>query len=245
MSKGTSKGTSTSKGMSKGMIVPMIPYCPKDSPEPKGKNLGYAYRECMARLRDDDWALFLDHDITFLTPHWYPAFEAAITAQPDAGMIVPVHYDIVSGGQSSEGAPPSTAHIRMHAKHAGAVFDAYGQSLREITDVCRRRTVVGFGMCIKASVWREAGLDREEVWETREDVCPEIARYVSEGWTEGTKGVAANDTFIGRVIGASRRIYAMPGVYLYHSRMFWLDDDLHSKFSTDWSVQEALAGAAP
>jgi hypothetical protein len=217
------------------MIIPMIPYCPQDSPEPRGKNLGFAYRECMARLKDDDWALFLDHDVTFLTPDWYPALEKAIAEKPDAGIIVPVQYDPVPGGQASEGAPPAVAHIRLHAKHAQAAFRAHKHSLVDITDFCLQSTVVGFGMCIKASVWREVGLDREASWGAREDVCPEIARYVEGGWDEGTKGVAANDTFIGRVIGASRRIYAMPGIYLYHSRMFWLDADAHSKFSKEWA----------
>ena len=53
------------------MIVTLIPYCPKT----EGKNLGFAYNELMARLREDDWACFLDHDACFTTPDWYAQLE--------------------------------------------------------------------------------------------------------------------------------------------------------------------------
>jgi hypothetical protein len=58
------------------MIVTMIPYCPRS----EGANLGFAYNELMNRLRDDDWACFIDHDACFTTTDWYAQLEA-ITAK--------------------------------------------------------------------------------------------------------------------------------------------------------------------
>ena len=53
------------------MIVTSIPYCPRS----EGRNLGFAYNEVMARLRDDDWACFIDHDASFTTYDWYAQLE--------------------------------------------------------------------------------------------------------------------------------------------------------------------------
>ena len=44
-------------------------------PAVPGKNLGFAYNELMARLHDEDWACFLDHDACFTTYGWYPQLE--------------------------------------------------------------------------------------------------------------------------------------------------------------------------
>ena len=60
-----------SRHRGKTMIVTLIPYCPRS----EGKNLGFAYNELMARLHDDDWACFIDHDACFTTPDWYAQLE--------------------------------------------------------------------------------------------------------------------------------------------------------------------------
>ncbi len=58
------------------MIVTLIPYCPRSG----GQNLGFAYNELMTRLRDEDWACFIDHDACFTTYDWYVQLEQ-ITAE--------------------------------------------------------------------------------------------------------------------------------------------------------------------
>ncbi len=58
------------------MIVTLIPYCRIS----EGQNLGFAYNELMGRLREDDWACFIDHDACFTTRDWYVQLEE-ITAR--------------------------------------------------------------------------------------------------------------------------------------------------------------------
>jgi hypothetical protein len=62
------------------MLLVNQPYLP-------GKQLGKAYNEFMERLRDDDWACFLDHDACFTTRKWYDHIWRAITDFPDAGFF--------------------------------------------------------------------------------------------------------------------------------------------------------------
>jgi hypothetical protein len=64
------------------MLCTFIPYCPRSA---GGNDLGLAYNECMARLKEEDWACFLDHDAMFTTGGWYSQLEE-ILAVPDESM---------------------------------------------------------------------------------------------------------------------------------------------------------------
>ena len=111
------------------MIVTMIPYCPRS----EGKNLGFAYNELMTRLRDEDWACFIDHDACFTTYDWYAQLEE-ITAELDRTLRIDGHdqpsgFALAAGAgrrsrQPCDGLPPADRR---------GVQSASRSSLRDVT----------------------------------------------------------------------------------------------------------------
>ena len=206
------------------MIIPVTPYCPHDQGSPRGKDLGYAYREVMGRLRADDVAVFMDHDITFLTPHWYPIIEEAVLRNPGAGVFVAVqHSDDCARHQRSEGSPPHVASLEEHSQWAAAVAERHRAEVSDITGYAHRGSLVGFLMAIPKRAWEDAGLGLEEVWAGR-DVAMDNWPVINHAALPGTKAICWNDGFIGRrLAGAGYRAYALPGLYVYHHKMQWTE----------------------
>ena len=81
------------------MIVTLIPYCPKS----EGQNLGFAYNELMGRLREDDWACFIDHDACFTTRDWYVQLEEITARLTEPCVLTATTNRVGSRGNSPRG----------------------------------------------------------------------------------------------------------------------------------------------
>lgn len=164
------------------MILPMVPYA-------LDKNLGRAYNEAMALLpNDDDWAIFLDHDILLTTREWYPQIAEAIAFKPDAGAFVAVTNRIDAKWKRAQETDPDNHDVGYHT--AVGVARLARRSLLDITET------KGFGgvlFAVSKAAWREAG-----------------------GFADGLLCVDHSLHF--GLQRAGRRVYLMEHVYVYHRR---------------------------
>lgn len=162
------------------------------SPYRKG-NLGSAYNDFMGRLRDDEWAVFVDHDaLAGLTRQWVQVIEEAIAFKPDAGAFVSVTNRIDAFWQRADEIERDQAidnhDIGYHTRIAHERLKR--RSLLDITDT------KGFGgVCFAVSKesWQAAG-----------------------GFAEGVLCVDHSLHFGLRRAG--RRVYLLENLYTYHRR---------------------------
>lgn len=137
------------------------PYCHRDEGQKKGRDLGHAYNEYMRLVPEGDWALFLDHDIAFLTSAWFRQCEAAIAAQPDAGMFTCMTTRLRPGKSGWQMAGPRNCHDMVELrKVASQHAKDKGPALRDVTTVEQRggmRPTSGFFMLISKQAWNAIG----------------------------------------------------------------------------------------
>lgn len=167
------------------MILPMTPWARKT----EGRNLGAAYNVAMALLpRDDDWAVFRDHDAMTLTRSWMDQIAEAISFVPDAGAIVAVTNRIDAVWQRAREVDPDNHDMAYHVPIAHERLKR--RTLLDITDT------KGFGgvlFAVSKAAWFDAG-----------------------GFADGLLCVDHSLHFGLRRSG--RRIYLHEGLYAYHLR---------------------------
>lgn len=114
------------------------------------KNLGAAYNEHIALLPEHAWAVFLDHDAMWTTPHWHAQISEAIRFKPNAGAFTAMTNRIASPWQQT-GARDSND----IAWHRG-----FGHKRREVRTLLDITDTKGFGgvvFVISKSAWRQIG----------------------------------------------------------------------------------------
>lgn len=102
------------------------------------RNLGKAYNEIIdthVGYTGDwsGWICFIDHDAMWTTRSWYSQLQAAIAANPDAGMITAVTNRIGNRRQIAPGAPASHD-MRDHFKFGEALAAKHGSATIDVTE---------------------------------------------------------------------------------------------------------------
>lgn len=151
------------------------------------RNLGRAYNETMARLLPGDWCAFLDHDAMFTVRDWYPLLLEAIAANPDAGIITAVTNRVGRKEQIAPGCPQGHD-LREHFAFGKKLREQHGSAVR---DISRPSPISGVLMCLSRETWQAMGKFRDGFF--------------------GVDNAAHRD-----VVAIGRRVYMMPGLYLYH-----------------------------
>ena len=166
------------------MIVTMIPYCPRSA----GKNLGFAYNEQMGRLREEDWACFIDHDACFTTPDWYHQLEEITTGLSAPCVLTAVTNRVGSTWQLAGGVDPTNHSMDYHRRVGKSVQSAARTCLRDVTD---HPLMSGVVILLSRKTWLRLG-----------------------GFVDGFLGVDNAIHQAARDQGC--RVYLMEGVYVYH-----------------------------
>lgn len=167
------------------MIVTMIPYCPSE----RGTNLGYAYNQQVERLRDDDWACFIDHDACFTTREWYPQLEAITKKLDEAAVLTAKTNRVGSPWQIAPGVDPNNHSMEYHRSVGERILRDFGVKLRTI--IAADGYMSGVVILLSKTTWKLLG-----------------------GFTDGFLGV---DTDLHRTAAAKGvSVYLMEGVYVYH-----------------------------
>lgn len=133
------------------LLVPMMPFAPASADPALDRNLGGAYNAAMDLLRDDQWAVFLDHDATWTTRHWYDQILEAIAFKPDAGVFSAVANRI--GCKFQKAGDPDNHDMRHH-RQFGEERRRRHRTLLDVTDI---RGVGGVVIVISKAAWHEAG----------------------------------------------------------------------------------------
>ena len=166
------------------MIVTLIPYCPKS----EGQNLGFAYNELIDRLREDDWACFIDHDACFTTIDWYTQLEE-ITAQLNEPCVLTATTNRVgSHWQRVAGVDPDNHSMDYHRRFGKSIQSAARGALRDVT---HESLMSGVVILLSKKTWLELG-----------------------GFADGFLGVDNAIHQAARDHGYP--VYLMEGVYVYH-----------------------------
>lgn len=114
-------------------------------------DLGAAYNRAMRLVADDDWVLFMDHDMMLTTREWYRQVIEAIAFKPDAGAFVAMTNRIAAPWQQI-GA--SENHDVAHHRRFGAERLKSARTLLDITDT------KGFGgvlFAVSKAAWARVG----------------------------------------------------------------------------------------
>ncbi len=166
------------------MIVTSIPYSPRSA----GKNLGFAYNELMARLRDEDWACFIDHDACFTTYDWYAQLEEITAELTEPCVLTAVTNRLGSHWQLVPGVDRDNHSMAYHRRVGKAVQSASRHVLRDAT---RESLMSGVVILLSKQTWLRLG-----------------------GFADGFLGVDNAIHQAARERGG--RVYLMEGVYVYH-----------------------------
>jgi GT2 family glycosyltransferase/tetratricopeptide (TPR) repeat protein len=181
------------------MIITLIPYCPRS----EGKNLGFAYNELMGRLRDEDWACFLDHDACFTTPDWYAQLEEITAGLTEPCVLTALTNRVGSPWQLAPGVDRDNHSMDYHRRIGRAIQAAAPGVLRDVT---HESLMSGVVILLSRRTWLHLG-----------------------GFVDGFLGVDNAIHQAARDRGG--RIYLMAGVYVYHwyrADAFEARDESHS-----------------
>src|SRR6185312_12315558 len=166
------------------MIVTMIPYCPRS----EGKNLRLAYNALMARLRDGDWACFIDHDACFTTYDWYAQLEEITAGLTEPCVLTALTNRVGSHWQRVPGIDPNNHAMDDHRRIGRALQAEAGSRLRDVT---HESLMSGVVLLLSRKTWVELG-----------------------GFPDGFLGVDNAIHQAARDHGFP--VYLMEGVYVYH-----------------------------
>jgi GT2 family glycosyltransferase len=174
-------------------LVATIPFYPGD--------LGKAYNEFMELLGDDDWAILMDNDVLFTTDQWWYQLRHAIEERPHAGMFTCVTNrhgnaeQVYNCSKTRESRHPGifcsdgNSHDMVEHRRIGReLLDKYGSEAVPLKSASR-----GTLMCVSKETWLHAG------------------KFIESG-----KIGNVDMGFLHALRKAKRRIYMLPGLYVYH-----------------------------
>lgn len=152
------------------------------------KNIGKEYNYYMSLVpKDDDYALFKDHDCLPTTYEWYNHMNAIVKAHPQVACFNVRSNRIDCRWQRYP--CDDTNDFMYHWKLGHEIFAKYGLKVKDCTT---KGLMSGLVMVIKKSAWRKVGGFRED----------------------GILGV--DNHFHKRLIAHRQRVYLMEGIYFWH-----------------------------
>jgi GT2 family glycosyltransferase len=152
------------------------------------RDLARAYDEAFERLRDDDWACFVDHDAMFTTYDWFRQLARVVeAAPPSTGMVTAVTNRIGCVHQRAPGAP-RTHDYAEHRRFGAELAERHGDRLSDVTHLS---PISGVVMLIPKRAWAAIG--------------------------RPPSGFLGVDNWIHLSMRkAGWRVFLMPGLYVYH-----------------------------
>lgn len=185
------------------VIKVIVPYFPG--------NLGKAYNDAMRELRDDEWALFLDHDCLIMRPNWYEMCVHAISHAPDAGWITGVTNSIWCEDQL---ATCNSDSINDHIALSNMLFSQHGFSFSEESEPDKFLGNVFSGMFILTSkrAWKDAGGFEEDIKVVQHEWNGKDVTFVCNQFT------GVDNDYCLKLRAKGYKTYVLKGLYLYHLR---------------------------
>ena len=153
----------------------------------------------MSRLRDEDWACFIDHDACFTTYDWYTQLEEITAELTEPCVLTAVTNRVGSHWQLVPGVDPDNHCVTYHRQVGKAIQSASRHAIR---DMSHESLMSGVVILLSKETWRRLGK-----------------------FADGFLGVDNAIHQAARDLGY--RVYLMEGVYVYH--WYRADADLPSR----------------
>lgn len=153
------------------------------------RNFGRACNEAIAEMPDGAWAVILDHDCMFTTPHWHAQIAEAIACRPDAGAFAVVTNRIASPWQKA----PEGVSLGDDVTQHRAIGEAR-RARRTLLDITCTKGFGGVVTVVNREAWKECGGYYDDAM-----FCVDHSLHF-------------------RMIDHGRRIYLIEGLYVYHLR---------------------------
>jgi len=146
------------------MIFTFVPYSEKGK-----KNLYQAYDNCMNLIKDDDIAIFMDHDCMNMQPFWFVQIEEIIKENPDFGLLTCMTNRVNQPMQRVINPISDNSDIMFWRKVAEQASTDHWGEVNWINPKMEHRLISGLMMVIRKSTWnkikplrnRLLGLDNE------------------------------------------------------------------------------------
>lgn len=168
------------------MIYEHTPYSPDGQ-----MNLGKAYNNFMRKLKDDEYALFRDHDTCFTTYNWYPQIEAIIHKYRMCGAFTCMTNRVFCKWQLAE-VDRNSDDMKYHWKQGKKIQERFGTlAINKVND----HWMSGVMILVRKSTWKKIG-----------------------GFKEGLLGI--DNEFHKSIRRSREKLFLMKGVYLYHVYSF-------------------------
>jgi GT2 family glycosyltransferase len=155
------------------------------------KNLGVYYNDVCNRLKENEFACFIDGDAMFLHKFYGNQLEDIIAKYPECGLFTCPASRMGCIWQRIEGLQ-NTDDITYHREIAKMLYATKYDSITDVSNVHRMHVLGGVLILISKKVWRKLGGFK----------------------TEGILGV--DNDIHWRAMDHNEKVYLMNGVYLYH-----------------------------
>ena len=156
------------------------------------KSIGKYYNSFFERLRDDDWACFVDADTIFTTPDYGLLVERAVQKYPEADAFTCYTNRVACEWQIAPGVDVVSNDMKYHRSFGEKMKKNFGANCIDVTDKPRLEVMSGFFFMLKKSTWKQLGKFPE-------------------------KGMLGIDNHLHWAIQEKgKKLYLIKGLYLYH-----------------------------
>lgn len=156
------------------------------------KKLFEGYDECMALIKEEDWACFLDGDTLFFENNFGHQIQEYVDKYPDTGMFTCYSSRCGYGYQVPEGIDQENDSITYHRRKSKEIHEKYHLQVLELKD-----HIAGHLMCIKKSTWM---LIRQDLLRV----------------TDGANLLGVDTQISNQLLRRGLKIFLMRGIYLMH-----------------------------
>jgi glycosyltransferase involved in cell wall biosynthesis len=161
------------------------------------------YDSCIALLKPDDWACFLDGDILFFENNFGHQIREYIEKYPDTGLFTCYNSRSAYSFMVPPGTDQESDSIRYHRKVSADLYSKYHLQVIDIND-----HISGALICMKKRIW--------------DIIRPELIRV-----TDGANLLGVDTQISNLVRGHGFKIRLMRGIYLLH--YYRLQEGRHNK----------------
>jgi hypothetical protein len=162
------------------------------TPYSLNKKLFEAYDDCMALLKDDDWACFLDGDTLFFESNFGHQVQEYVEKYPDTGLFTCYSSRCGYGYMVPPGTMQDSDSIIYHRKRSKEIYQKYHLQVLELN-----QHIAGHLMCIKKNTWMQIREDLMRV-------------------TDGANLLGVDTQITNKMLKHGFRILLMQGIYLMH-----------------------------
>ena len=155
------------------------------------KNIGVYYNDVCNRLRENEFACFIDGDAVFTTKFFGKQLEDIISKYPECGLFTCPASKMGCVWQRVENLQNSED-MGYHREIGKRLFIEKYDNITDVSDVDRLHVLGGVLILISKKIWRKLGGFK----------------------TEGILGI--DNDIHWRAMDAGEKVYLMNGVYLYH-----------------------------